>query len=147
MGLIILSIIFVIALFDFALVGLIARTLKIWPSYTDLVEEVLFEDNVLYSIRTDIKNKCGNPVITSRINYKSVVLTQKYLIVRNTYLTCLLYVENSNIESYSIEKGFVYDFFRLNVRIDGKVCYLKFKSKYLDVWIDCMRNLNIRKMG
>ncbi len=70
MVLIIVSIVFCLLLFDFAIVGFIPKILKIWPPLSKFDKDVLIEDTVCYRIDTNIENKLGEPVITNRINYK-----------------------------------------------------------------------------
>ena len=56
-------------------------------------------------------------MINNRVGYKGLILTSGALIVKNTYLTYLLKIDNSTIESYEIKTGIAVKRFKLNLKI------------------------------
>lgn len=135
MILIICSILFCLILLDFTIIGFLPKILRIWPPLKELCEDKLIEDSAYYSLKTDIRRASGNPIITSRINYKSIILTSKNLIVKNTFLTYLLRINIESIDHYHIKKHTIGKTIILYLTIEGKKKFFQFRSKKTEVWV------------
>ena len=141
--LIILSIIGVIILIDFTLIGFIPEKLEIWGSLKKVVHQKLIEDTAQYSINTDITGKYIDSMINHRVGYKGLILTSDALIVKNTYLTYLLKIDNCTIESYEIKTGLAVKRFKLNLKIQKNTKFIEFSTNKYARWIQEFSALNI----
>jgi hypothetical protein len=141
--LIILSIVGVIIILDFTLIGCIPEKLGIWGSLKKVVPQKLIEDTAQYRINTDITGKYINYMINNRIGYKGLILTSEALIVKNTYLTYLLKIDNSTIESYKIKTGIAVKRFKLNLKIQKNTKVFEFSTNKYARWIQEFSALNI----
>jgi hypothetical protein len=143
MTLLILSIFGAIILLDFTLIGVIPEKLGIWGSLKKVVHQKLIEDTAQYSINTDITGKYIDSMINNRIGYKGLILTSEALIVKNTYLTYLLNIDNSTIESYEIKTGIAVKRFKLNLKIQKNTKVFEFSTNKYARWIQEFSALNI----
>ena len=143
MILIILSIVGAIILLDFTFIGFIPEKLKIWGSLKKVEHQILIEDTAQYSINTDVAGKYINFMINNRVGYKGLILTSGALIVKNTYLTYLLKIDSSTIESYEIKTGIAVKRFKLNLKIQKKTKVFEFSTNKYAHWIQEFSALNI----
>ena len=143
MILIILSIVCVIILLDFTFIGFIPEKLKIWGSLKKVEHQILIEDTAQYSINTDVTGKYINFMINNRVGYKGLILTSGAVIVKNTYLTYLLKIDNSTIESYEIKTGIAVKRFKLNLKIQKNTKFFEFSTNKYAHWIQEFSALNI----
>lgn len=143
MILVICSILFCLLLLDFTIIGFLPKILRIWQPLKGLSEDTLIEDTAFYSIKTDIRRESGNPIITNRINYKSIILTPKNLIVKNTFLTYLLRISIESIDHYHTEKHTIGEKIILYLTINGKKHIFQFRSKNPKIWIKEFDKLGI----
>jgi hypothetical protein len=141
--LIILSIIGAIILLDFTLIGFIPEKLEIWGSLKKVAHQKLIEDTAKYSMNTDITGKYIDYMINNMIGYKALILTSEALIVKNTYLTYLLKIDNSTIESYEIKTGIAVKRFKLNLKIQKNTKVFEFSTNKYARWIQEFSALNI----
>lgn len=143
MVLIIFAIVGTYILLDFALIGFIPEKFRIWCSLKKEIHEKIIEDTVRYSISTNIPGKYINSMINNRVGYKSLILTPKALIVKNTYLTYLLKIDIKTIESYEIKDVFFGKRFKLNLRIQETKRRFEFSTNRFDLWAKEFSKLNI----
>ena len=143
MILIILSIVGAIILLDFTFIGFIPEKLKIWGSLKKVEHQILIEDTAQYSINTDVTGKYINFMINNRVGYKGLILTSGALIVKNTYLTYLLKIDNTTIESYEIKTGIAVKRFKLNLKIQKNTKVFEFSTNKYARWIQEFSALNI----
>ena len=128
-------VLFAIVLIDFALLGIIPYFLRLWPRYRHLTKDgILLED--------DTKNLI---LAWERSNIRTLILTKKYLILKNTYFTSVKNVNINSIESCTIKKK------RknrskviINFKIDYKKPKLSFKTDKTDEWVRSMRLIGIK---
>ena len=145
MFIIIVSIIGAIILFDFAIVGFLPKSLKIWQSLNGMLSDVLIEDTVYFSIRTNIPDRSGGPIITSRITYKSVLLTPKHLVVRNTRLTYLLSININDIQNYSTSNRAVGKEVKFFVGMNDGNYWIRFRTSKSEIWEEQLNKLGVTK--
>ncbi len=145
MTLIIASTIIVVILLDFTLIGFLPEKFGIWESLKKVTHEKLIEDTVQYSITTDITEKYVDSMINNRVGYKSLILTPEALIVKNTYLTYLLKIENDSIKSYEIKNELIGERFKLNLKIQESNNVFEFSTNQAEKWIQEFKKLNIIK--
>ncbi len=82
-------------------------------------------------------------MINNRVGYKGLIFTSEALIVKNTYLTYLLKIDNSTIESYEIKTGIAVKRFKLNLKIQKNTKVFEFSTNKYARWIQEFSALNI----
>lgn len=143
MAIVILAIVGALILLDFTIIGLIPEKFGIWGSLRDGNPKKLIEDTVQYSIRTDINRKYVNSMINNRVGYKSLLLTPKAILVKNTYLTYLLKVEINSIRSYEVKNELIGKRLRLNLEIQESKKWFEFSTNKSERWVQELTNMDI----
>lgn len=147
MIILILTIILGIILIDFAIIGFLPKILKIWPSLSTLdIRHLLVEDPLIFPyIKTNIKGPLYDEQKffwnRKRVSYKSLILTRKYLIVKNTRLTSLTSYNVDSIQSYTIKKKIRGDEVTIVFVIDRENKYFKFRTHLADEWIQAFKKI------
>jgi len=145
MFIIISAIIGAIILFDFAIIGFLPKLLKIWQPLNGMLSNVLIEDTVYFSIRTNIPDRSGTPIITSRITYKSVLLTPKHLVVKNTRLTYLLSIDINDIHNYTAINKAAGKEMKFFVGVNDGNYWFRFRTNKSKMWEDELERLGVTK--
>lgn len=135
MAILICAILFGLLILDISLIGFLPKVLNIWPSIRNLKDNVLIEDTAFYSIKTNIIGKNGKPIISKRINYKSIILTPDCLIVRNTFFTYLLRIDTREIKFYDIHNKLIGKIINLHIIIEDKEYFFQVRTKQSENWI------------
>ena len=143
MFLIIISIIATLLLLDFSLIGFTPKILGIWGPLNKYVSEILIEDTAHYSLSTDINGEYIETMINSRVGYKSLILTPEFLIVKNTFLTYLLKIDNRSIKSYTIKNELIGKKIKLLLKIMDTEKFIEFSTSKSKRWIKEFSALNI----
>jgi hypothetical protein len=143
MTIVILAVVVALILLDFAIIGFIPEKFGIWGSLGKENPTKLIEDSVLYSIRTDIIGKYIDSMINNRVAYKSVILTPSDILVKNTYLTYLMKIKVSSVNSYEIKNELIGSRIKLNLKIQGSTNIFEFSTKKSKLWIQELEKLKI----
>ncbi|MCP3872889.1 MAG: hypothetical protein GY699_07010 [Desulfobacteraceae bacterium] len=143
MTIIILAVVGAFILLDFTIIGFIPEKFGIWGSLRKENLTKLIEDSVQFSIRTDITGKYIDSMINNRVAYKSVILTPKYILVKNTYLTYLMKIKVNSVDSYEIKNELIGSRIKLNLKIQGSTNIFEFSTKNSKQWIQKLEKMNI----
>ena len=135
-------------LLDFALMGFIPSMLNLWPSLSELREDTLIEDNTVFgSIRTNVEGEFVGSMINNRVGYKSIILTSRCLVVRNTRRTYLLKVDLQSIIRYSVVKQLGGSKILLDLLIEDQEKFFRFRTRTPDIWIKAFTEIGLHPMG
>ena len=144
MIIIIFAVIVCLLLVDFALIGVLPSKIGIWPSLKDFVKgDILIEDTANLSVHTDIEGKYVESMINRKVGYKSLILTPKYLIVKNTRLTSLLNIGTDCIKRIDTKKALLGNKIILHLKMDDEDKRLEFTTKRRGDWIDAFSRIGI----
>ncbi len=150
--------IIVLSLFavDFLFIGIVLRVLgalnilkTVKPiKRSDLkkkyIEDSLFPSHSTNTIKTNLKDRPIDPK-KERFTIKSILLTHDYLIIRRTYLTCLLKIRMDLITSYKTTKKMIGTEVKLNIIDEKEMAYFTFRTKKINQWIEAFEKINIKR--
>ena len=131
----ILWIIFALVLFDGVFLGFFFWIFNLYPPYRHLLKEgVLIEDETadFWGIwRGDL--------------YKSIILTRRYLVLKNSYLTSVKNIKRETIMAYKIKGKFgkAKKKIELCILVDNENVFLRFKTKKVDDWVRALSIIGI----
>lgn len=102
------TIVICIVVIDVTLIGIFPCLLKVWPPIFKYVgkQSILFS-TVVYSYRTNFSKSIYDSQVAYRIHILRLNITKDWLIVRNTFFTCLPPMKISDIADYQIVKGVI----------------------------------------
>lgn len=135
----ILGIIFVIILFDSIFFGFFILIFKISPPYRRLLKDgILIRD----------EGSDWECVTWHSTRVRSVILTQKYLILTQNYLTSVVNIKSNSIKSYSIKpKLFSKKWYRIKIKVvaNNKENTFSFRSLKSNEWIKAFSQIGVPK--
>ena len=147
MGLFIFSIIICLIIVDFLLVGLVPKLIGIWPALSDYIDATQKPKTLkFYTIKTNSDNKLFQSLINYRVQILKIVLTEKFLIIRNTLLTCLTPIKIDEIKYYTVESGIKGKRLHLAFDENGAERYLKFWPDNLQEWEAALKNIEFKSV-
>lgn len=110
-----------------------------------MVGDILIEDGPCYTLRSNIPGRSGRSLITSGINYKSIILTPKHIIEKYTRLIYLLSVDVSTILKYTSIDKTINNEIKLFISMNDNEYWFRFKTKKPELWESELGKLGIPK--
>ena len=111
------------------------------------ISDAIIEDHLVRlfttkSIATDIKGYEFN-VKYYRIYVRSIVLTPKYLIIRNSVLTYHFNINRDSFVYYSVKTRIIGFEVTIHLNIDNEKRYFKFRTKRIREWMDAFKKIEL----
>ncbi len=94
---------------DYTVVGFIPMLISAWPKYQDYTEnENILWQSRIHRIATNLDQKLFFRHSRHRASFNyQLVVTEKFLLIKNTLLTCLPPMKTTDISHFEIGKGFM----------------------------------------
>lgn len=143
MILFLLTILFCILLVDIVLVGFLPSKFNLWGSYRDLgIEKQIIKDSLLWA-KTNLNRKFVDSMINKRVGYKYALLTEKGIVLKNTMLTYLLFIDIKDILSVKISKQNLVNIFEITIKDKDETKFFKFATSNSEGWMEEFKLLGV----
>ncbi|MDH3997486.1 MAG: hypothetical protein OET90_01485 [Desulfuromonadales bacterium] len=136
-----LAMLFVFMMLDFAYYGRIASALKVWPSLTDYSDELVLIDSGGTVAIIEIRGgSVVDDYVSGRCRYRSIVVTSKRIIFKNTDRTYRFSIPVAAIESYAFEEKM----FSKCIIIDDKYGnIINVYPRNVERWVEVLTSLDV----
>ena len=140
--------IFILLVIDALFIGFVYKLLKIWnPIKSDDLKNNLISERFSAGTFTDIDRAVADNFINYGGKNITLILTPKFLYVRNTLFTYIMRFKIDSIMHYSVKKKFFGHRITLFLSIDGQKNIFYFKTKRENDWIKVLSSLGIKPAG
>ena len=138
------SIILCLVIIDVTLIGILPRAFGIWYPYFSYVNQKnIIEKCLLYSFSTNLGHDLWSSHAAYRIHILYFVISEEYLIIRNTFLTCLPPIIINDIESARIKNCLIGKRLIFKFKSNGKK-YFKVRIRETNDWESKFASLGIK---
>ncbi len=133
---------------DYVVIGSVPMLVGAWPRTRNFIskDEVLFQSPI-HGLRTNINKDMYFYHIGYRTSFFShLIVSDSWLLVKNTLLTCLPPINTKNITGYRIKRGLLGKRTVLFIE-NGKKKYLSFRTKDKDQLASILYKLGINEQA
>lgn len=128
-----------LVIFDLCFLGFLPWLFRIHPPFRGLLKEgILINDKTV-----------GFSVNWFGSRFKSIILTKKHLIIRNSYLTSIANIDINSIKSYSLKKKVLRKNAKklvINLNFENEERELKFITDVFEDWDRLLTEVGIEKI-
>lgn len=134
---------FIVA-FDFLYFGFLPRYLNIWPALDNSIGEVLIKQTLWFGCKKDFKYKVwgylGNPDFDTEF---CLLLTTKFLLIKNTRLTYVWRVDVESIKFFEVKNSIIGKIIIFYFIQEGQTHFLKFPTLKFKNWFKHLSEIGI----
>ena len=138
------SILLCLIIVDFTLIGFLPRIFKVWlPIDVYVTKNNILGKSALYSFSTNLKHKAWDAKAAYRVQLLYFVVSEDYLIIRNTILTCLPPIRISDIKKFKTKNCLVGIKLYFKIGLEGKK-YFKVRVHDTHNWAETFKRIGIK---
>jgi len=139
-----ISIILCMLLLDFALIGFLPKYLNIWPALDSSIGRILIEQSLVPGCKRDFKYLAlGYRSRGPRSNELRLLLTTKFLLIKNTRMTYVWRIDIKSINFFEVKNSIAGKIVVFHFTQDDQTHFLEFRTFELENWLKRLEEVGI----